>query len=241
MPRKHPVITMIGGAILAAWIPFWRFLSVLSTIDFMRTSTGRPSLGTFFLPHGVADGITVLGLGVMVYAFMVQARRSLPERTSVESVPVITVAPKPPPIPPQEWQKEETSVSSTAQLLRLDQRTIVIPIGGRNEVRILARYNESLTIELKDIPTQSRKDSSTLEPCAHVYLNIGGALIHGGEEAIKISTNEYILFRPTLVEPDAAMAYATFFGNQYFRFLAVYVEYINTHERTVEFAVVSVG
>ena len=60
---------MIGGAILAAWIPFWQFLSALSTLDLMRTSGGHPSIGTFFLPKGLADGLTVLGIGMMVYAF----------------------------------------------------------------------------------------------------------------------------------------------------------------------------
>ena len=61
---------MIGGSILAAWIPFWTFLSALSTVDFMRTSTGQPSIGTMFLPVGISSGFTVLGISVMVLAFV---------------------------------------------------------------------------------------------------------------------------------------------------------------------------
>lgn len=75
-PKDHPIITMIGGAILAAWIAFWRFVSALSTVDLMQTSTGRPSIGTFFLPRGLADGLTVLGVGLMVFAFLLLARRT---------------------------------------------------------------------------------------------------------------------------------------------------------------------
>lgn len=61
---------MIGGGILAAWTPFWTGLSALSTLDFMRTSTGQPSIGTMFLPVGVSSGFTVLGIFVMVFAFI---------------------------------------------------------------------------------------------------------------------------------------------------------------------------
>ncbi len=75
-PKRPPVTTMIGGAILAAWIPFWQFVSALSTIDLMRTSTGRPSIGTFFLPRGLADGLTVSGIALMVFAVVLLARRT---------------------------------------------------------------------------------------------------------------------------------------------------------------------
>src|SRR6202162_6461565 len=53
---------VIGGAILAAWKPFWSSLSALSTFDFMRTAGGHPSIGLLFLPTGLADIVTVLGL-----------------------------------------------------------------------------------------------------------------------------------------------------------------------------------
>ncbi len=75
MRKRDPVPTMIGGVILAVWIPFWNFLSALSTIDFMRTSGGHAGVGTFFLPRGIADGLTVLGIGVMAYAFVQLAAR----------------------------------------------------------------------------------------------------------------------------------------------------------------------
>ena len=74
--KRHPIGTMVGGAILAAWIPFWTFLSGLSTIDFMRTSSGRPSIGTFYLPASLSAGLSVVGTGVMVYAFVLLYRRT---------------------------------------------------------------------------------------------------------------------------------------------------------------------
>jgi hypothetical protein len=74
--KRHPIATMIGGAILAAWIPFWTFASGLSTIDFMRTSGGHPSIGTFYLPAGISAGLSVLGIGVMVYAFILLSKRT---------------------------------------------------------------------------------------------------------------------------------------------------------------------
>src|SRR3954452_25407650 len=67
---------MIGGAALAAWIPLWNFISVVSTIDFVRVNGGRSSIGTFFLPRGIADITTVLGIGVMVYAFILLSKPS---------------------------------------------------------------------------------------------------------------------------------------------------------------------
>jgi len=67
---------MIGGAVLAAWIPLWNFISFVSTVDFMRTSSGRPGIGTLFLPRGIADGATVLGIGGMVYAFILLAGKT---------------------------------------------------------------------------------------------------------------------------------------------------------------------
>src|ERR1039458_2089809 len=65
---------MVGGAILAAWIPFWTFLSGLSTIDFMRTSSGRPSIGTFGVPPSISAGFTVAGICAMVWAFVLLSR-----------------------------------------------------------------------------------------------------------------------------------------------------------------------
>jgi hypothetical protein len=61
---------MIGGGILSAWTPFWKFLSFLSTVDFMRTAGGHPSIGTLLLPPGLAGCITVIGIAVMVGAFL---------------------------------------------------------------------------------------------------------------------------------------------------------------------------
>lgn len=87
---KHSVPTMIGGGILAAWMPLWRFISTLSTFDFMQTSAGRPSIGTFFLPPGLAHSITVLGIAVMVGAFIVLARRSQQRDTKPYSSPTLT-------------------------------------------------------------------------------------------------------------------------------------------------------
>ncbi len=74
MRHVKPVATVIGGAILAAWIPFWTFVSAVSTVDFMRTASGHPSIGTFFLPRGIADGVTVVGFGVIIFAFVLLAR-----------------------------------------------------------------------------------------------------------------------------------------------------------------------
>jgi hypothetical protein len=74
--KKHPIVTMIGGGILAAWNPLWAFISALSTFDFMTTSGGHPGIGTFFMPRGMADGITVVGIGVMVFAFILLSRRA---------------------------------------------------------------------------------------------------------------------------------------------------------------------
>jgi len=66
---------MVGGVILAAWTPFWAFVSGLSTIDFMRTSTGRPSIGTFYLSPTLSAGLNVVGFGVIVYAFILLSRQ----------------------------------------------------------------------------------------------------------------------------------------------------------------------
>ena len=76
--QKHPIATMIGGGILAAWIPFWTLVSTLSTFDFMRTASGHPSIGTFFLPSGLSNGVIVLGIFVMVFAFVRLARAGIP-------------------------------------------------------------------------------------------------------------------------------------------------------------------
>lgn len=80
--KKHPIVTMIGGGILAAWNPLWAFVSALSTFDFMTTSGGHPGIGTFFMPRGMADGITVVGIGVMVFAFILLSRRADAQRAT---------------------------------------------------------------------------------------------------------------------------------------------------------------
>jgi len=66
---------MAGAVLLAAWIPLWTFISTLSSFDFLMTSTGRPSVGTFFLPRGLADGVTVAGIVVMVWAVIARTRQ----------------------------------------------------------------------------------------------------------------------------------------------------------------------
>jgi len=53
----------------------------------MRTSSGHPGIGTFFLPRGLADALTVVGVGVMVYAFILLSRR-----TSADTGGVVMVA-----------------------------------------------------------------------------------------------------------------------------------------------------
>jgi len=75
LPKRNPIAIIVGGAILAAWTPFWTFVSGLSTIDFMRTSSGRPSIGTFYLSPTLSSGLNVAGLGVIVYAFILLSRQ----------------------------------------------------------------------------------------------------------------------------------------------------------------------
>lgn len=70
--QRHPVVTMICGSALFAWVPFRRAICALGL---MRISGDHPSIGTFFLPTGLADILTVVGIGVMVYAFIQIANR----------------------------------------------------------------------------------------------------------------------------------------------------------------------
>lgn len=84
---------MIGGAILAAWTPFWTFASTLGTLDFMRTSSGQPSIGNFFLPPGISSGLNVVGIGVMVCAFIQLAHRNGLSHAETQSRPEITSTP----------------------------------------------------------------------------------------------------------------------------------------------------
>ena len=89
--KRHPVGTMIGGALLAAWIPFWTFLSGLGTIDFMRTSGSRPSIGTFYLPPAISAGLTVVGIAVMVYAFVLLSERTIVQPSEARIAPTESV------------------------------------------------------------------------------------------------------------------------------------------------------
>ena len=73
---------------LAAWIPFWTFASAVGTKDFFGTSSGHASIGSFFLPRGVADGLTVVGIGVMIYAFIGLERRNRRTWVSSDTVPL---------------------------------------------------------------------------------------------------------------------------------------------------------
>jgi len=74
MENRRSFLTMFGGAILAAWIPFWKFVSALGTFDLMRTASGHPSIGMFFLPAGLADGLTVVGIGMIVYSVLTRQK-----------------------------------------------------------------------------------------------------------------------------------------------------------------------
>jgi hypothetical protein len=69
---------MIGAGIIAAWGPFWRAVSFLSSIDFMRTASGRPGIGTYFLPPGLADLLMVVGIGLMVFVFVSREMQGSP-------------------------------------------------------------------------------------------------------------------------------------------------------------------
>jgi hypothetical protein len=75
---------VIGGGILAAWIPFWRFVSFLSSFDFMRTASGRPSIGTFFLPSGLADGLWIVGIAMIVFVVVTREMQESPYITRQE-------------------------------------------------------------------------------------------------------------------------------------------------------------
>jgi hypothetical protein len=110
---------MVGGAVLAAWIPFWTFASALSTLDFMRTSGGHPSIGTFYLPAGISAGLTVVGIGVMVYAFILLSHRTSQSFSDGTSVPMAGT------VPPEKADKHEPGLDVLPPGVTLpDGRTI---------------------------------------------------------------------------------------------------------------------
>ncbi len=71
--RIKSIAQICGAALLIGWQKLWAVISALSTLDFMRTASGHPSIGTFFMPVALADAINLFGLTILIYLMIRKA------------------------------------------------------------------------------------------------------------------------------------------------------------------------
>jgi len=245
--NRHPVSTMIGGGILAAWIPFWNFVSTLSTIDLMRTAGGHPSIGTFFLPRGIADGLTVLGIGVMIRAFITQARtnRQLPAssdlsaqigvisgsaewRAAASSAASIPAEPHPQLVPRAPVELGPASRQETLGSFSADVAVIRCQITVGDFIELELRPSDKIRIEVREIcQNTGKREALEEEHGAVLNISVGGGLVFGGERSIKISTNCYYVPVSSNTNKEPYSMYAQYFTRQSSHVFAAYLEHVN--------------
>lgn len=185
------------------------------------------------MPRGLADLVTVLGIGVMVYAVILLARRNSdgtgnPSQSEQD-------------LPRQQLSFGTDDRETKAPPIYTKDR-VSIKLGSKAEVRWIA--GEQILVHFKEIKTAPPPPWSILhrfarepEPCALVSLTNATAVFYA-KGVSEVGVYEYLMFPATPGRSsEHCMLYEVETQDRWFAFSSISLMHLNTHAAMADFEI----